>query len=338
MNRDDTNFTVALLEWYRTHGRDLPWRKSPSPYAVLVSEFMLQQTRVDTVIPYFNRFMERFPSLADLAKAEEGEVLRYWQGLGYYSRARNLKKTAHKCLESEQGCLPFDSKKLSEMPGIGPYMEKAIRAFAFGLPAVPIDGNLMRVYSRLEALAVYPDDPKEKKKAEAYFMDRLDSPREFGQALMDLGELICLPNGTPKCETCPLRFYCHSHTKGEETLYPLKKAKQVRPVEHRAVLFLLDGKGNIAVRKRPSKGLLASMDEFPNVLGAKEELQKAYPGLSLRHLGKATHVFSHIEWKMDVYAAVGELPDFTYMPLTEIKEKAALPTAFAKLLSLYSPV
>ena len=329
-------FADILLSWYRAHGRTLPWRVRPSPYAVLLSEFMLQQTRVDTVVPYFNRFLSAYPTLEDLGRAKEEDVLRLWQGLGYYSRARNLLKTAQKCRESEQGRLPFEEEKLDALPGIGPYMKKAIRAFAFGLDEVPIDGNLMRVYARLEALPVCPDDPKEKRKAEEYFKARLDSPREFGQALMDLGELVCLPNGAPLCDTCPFSSFCLAHKKGQETAYPLRKEKKAVPTERRAVLLLLDAEGDIAIRKRAEGGLLASMDEFPNVLGGEKELRRLYPDLELRYLGKKTHVFSHLKWEMEVYFAKGKLGEFRYMPLAELKEKAALPTAFAKLLTLLS--
>ncbi len=327
-------FAKALLEWYGLHGRDLPWRHDPTPYHVLVSEFMLQQTRVDTVIPYYERFLSRFPTLEDLGRAEEDEVLRYWQGLGYYSRARNLRKTAQECLNTKQGRLPFEVEELSSLPGIGPYMCEAIRAFAFGLPAVPIDGNLMRIYARLEAAPVFPDDTKSKKVAYGYFMKKLESPRHFGQALMDLGELVCLPNGLPKCDACPLSFICKAHKKNQETKYPLKKTKKNSPVEHRSVLLLLDGQGNIAVSKRPSQGLLASMNEFPNVLGGEKELSELIPDIELRYLGKKTHVFSHVKWNMDVYTGMGINSNYTYMPLPKLKEKAALPTAFAKLLTL----
>lgn len=327
-------FSKALLEWYSLNGRDLPWRHDPTPYHVLVSEFMLQQTRVDTVIPYYERFLERFPTLEELGRSEEGEVLRYWQGLGYYSRARNLRKTAQECLKTKQGCLPFEPEELSSLPGIGPYMREAIRAFAFGLPAIPIDGNLIRIYARVESQAIHPEDLKARKAAYDYFMERIESPRDFGQALMDLGELVCLPNGQPRCNACPLSFCCKAHKKSQETAYPLKKARKATPVENLSVLLLLDGQGNIAVRKRDSQGLLASMHEFPNARGGQEELSDLVPGIMLRYLGKKTHVFSHVKWNMDVYTGTGIAPDYDYMPLANLKEKAALPTAFAKLLTL----
>lgn len=325
-------FASKLLGWYREHGRVLPWRSNPTPYGVLVSEFMLQQTRVDTVIPYYLRFMDRFPTIASLANSEEKEVLNLWQGLGYYSRARNLRKSAQKALEL-YGEIPHNPAELSLLPGVGPYMEKAIRAFAFDLDAVPIDGNLMRLYSRLEARGVYPDDPKAKKEAEDYFLKRLSSPREFGQALMDLGEFVCLPNGEPKCEECPFKGQCKAKAAGDVLSYPLKKAKKVSPIEKRSVLLLLNDKGEIALCKRPDRGLLASMNEFPNVLGGKEELEKAYGVGGLRYLGRKRHVFSHVHWEMDVYLGKGDLKECAYFALSSLKEKAALPTAFAKLLT-----
>ena len=327
----ENDFATRLLDWYREHGRVLPWRSNPTPYGVLVSEFMLQQTRVDTVVPYFLRFMERFPTLASLANSEEEEVLRLWQGLGYYSRARNLRKSAHKALESFKE-IPHNPAELSSLPGIGPYMEKAIRAFAFDLEAVPIDGNLMRVYARLEARKVNADDPKAKKEAEDYFMQRLSSPRQFGQALMDLGELVCLPNGEPKCSQCPFKDICKANAAGDSLNYPLKKAKKSSPIEKRSVLLLLNEKGEIALCKRPENGLLASMDEFPNVLSGKEDLERTYGVGDLKYLGHKHHVFSHVRWEMDVYLGKGALNECTYVALSSLKEKAALPTAFAKLL------
>ena len=332
----ENDFAHRLLAWYRLNGRVLPWRDHPTPYRVLVSEFMLQQTRVDTVVPYFLRFMERFPDLVTLAESDEGEVLRLWQGLGYYSRARNLRKSAQKAVELFGKEIPSDAKDLSSLPGVGPYMEKAIRAFAFDIPAIPIDGNLMRVYSRLCVDGVFPDDPKAKRVAEAYFLKRLESPREFGQALMDLGELVCLPSGQPKCDECPLSDICKAHELGKETSYPLKRTKASSPIEKRAVLFLFDEQGNIAVCRRPSHGLLASMDEFPNVLGGKKELEEAFECNDLVYLGHKRHVFSHVRWEMDVYRGKGERNECTHLPVSELKEKAALPTAFAKLLSLLS--
>ena len=331
MKKND--FAKALLDWYRVHGRVLPWRSNPSSYGVLISEFMLQQTRVDTVVPYFYRFMDRFPTLADLAKSSEEDVLRLWQGLGYYSRARNLRKTAQKACELYKEEIPENTADLLSLPGIGSYMEKAIRAFAFDLPEVPIDGNLMRVYSRLEAAPVLANDPKAKKEAEGYFLQRLLSPREFGQALMDLGELVCLPSGQPKCAECPFASICKAHQAGEETTYPLKKQKVASPIERRAVLLLLNEKGEIAIRKRPGKGLLASMDEFPNVLGDEETLRKELGIQELEYLGHKAHVFSHVRWEMDVYLGRGVFPGLTYLLLGDLKEKAALPTAFAKLLT-----
>ena len=331
---NENRFAKDLLDWYHVNGRVLPWRSEPTPYRVLVSEFMLQQTRVDTVIPYFERFMDRFPDLASLAFAEEDEVLRLWQGLGYYSRARNLRKSAQKAVEKYENEIPSDPTQLRELPGVGPYMEKAIRAFAFDIPAVPIDGNLMRVYSRLIAASVAADDVKAKKAAESYFLERLLSPREFGQALMDLGELVCLPSGQPKCDRCPFASLCKAHAMGRELDYPLKKAKSASPVEKRSVLLLLDEQGRVAVSKRPEHGLLASMNEFPNVVGDKAALQKVYGPIDLEYLGHKTHVFSHIKWEMDVFLGRGVLKGFTYIPVSDLKEKAALPTAFAKLLSI----
>ena len=334
MKRD--GWTNNLLLWYEENRRRLPWREDPTPYHVFLSEIMLQQTRVDTVIAYYERFLSRFPTLESLSQAKEEEVLRLWQGLGYYSRAKNLLSAAKMAQNEFGGILPQDEEKLRRLPGVGEYVSHAIASIAFDQKAVAVDGNLLRVYARLNALPIRVDEPKAKRDCEAYYLAYIDSPSRFNQALMDLGELVCLPHGAPKCGLCPLRDCCKAHRQGNPLDYPLPKKKNEAKKVRLAVVLTLEGDA-IAVRKRPDEGLLASMNEFPNLEGTltQEELARAYPSLfQWEFLGKAKHRFSHIEWDMDVYAASGVVEGFDYVPLNELKKRCSLPTAFAKLLPL----
>lgn len=329
------DFASSLLGWYAENRRILPWREDPTPYHVFLSEIMLQQTRVDTVIPYYHRFLERFPSFEALAEADEEEVLVLWQGLGYYSRARNLLAAAKMVVSEMNGVLPADKSKLLRLPGVGEYVSHAVLSIAFNQPYAAVDGNLMRVYARHEAKAVEANDPKGKKECAAFLLQRMESPSQFNQALMDLGELVCLPHGEPKCASCPFARRCKAHLHGNPLDYPLAKKKNDVKKEALTVLLAFDSEGNIAIRKRQDQGLLASMYEFPNVPGKKKkgELADIFGNLQdIRFLGKAKHRFSHIKWDIDVYAASGVVDGATYVTLEELKRRYSLPTAFAKLL------
>lgn len=330
------DFAKELLQWYETHRRHLPWREDPTPYHVLVSEFMLQQTRVDTVLPYYERFLERFPDVLALAESNEEDVLTFWQGLGYYSRARNLRKAAQKIVSDFGGTIPSDVGDLQSLPGVGPYMSHAVAAIAFGKSFIALDGNLARVYSRLTADKDVLSSAGAKRCTE-FYLERIDNPSAFNQALMDLGELVCLPSGKPLCDQCPFASFCKAHETGQEMEFPPKKEPpKVRQVD---VTFLLvfNGKGEIAVKKRPENGLLASMDEFPNLEGhvSEETLRGEHPELNeIRFLGEATHRFSHLQWNIWVYQAEGALDEVRYVPLSELKKRCSIPAAFSKTLSL----
>ncbi|MCR5349339.1 MAG: A/G-specific adenine glycosylase [Bacilli bacterium] len=331
-----SEFSEALLSWYRAHRRVLPWREDPSPYHVLLSEFMLQQTRVDTAIPYYERFLAVYPTIQDLAKAKEEDVLRLWQGLGYYSRAKNLHKAAIKISESLHGITPSEIDTLRTLPGVGPYMSHAVASIVFNQPVVAVDGNLLRVYSRLAC-----DDgvfePAGTRRCESYYLERIDEPSAFNQALMDLGELVCLPSGAPLCDQCPFRSFCLAHKRGKETDYPpKKKAPSVKNVTITMVLAF-DLTGAVAVRRRKENGLLASMDEFPNVEGEANEkdLLNLFPGLTnISFLGTTAHRFSHLLWDIRVYQAQGVVEGARHVPVEELKTRCSLPTAFLKTLRL----
>ena len=328
-------FADSLLTWYQQHRRHLPWREDPTPYHVYLSETMLQQTRVDTVIPYFNAFTERLPDFASLAFADEETVMSLWQGLGYYSRARNLIAAAKLVADQYHGVLPKDPAALLSLPGVGEYMSNAIMAIAFDEPFVAVDGNLLRVYSRLEAKAIDLAKASAKKDCASYFGSRMESPSSFNQALMDLGELICLPHGVPKCMECPLRQWCKAFAEGSPEKYPPKKKKASVKQEDLSVVLAFDALGNIAIRKRPDTGLLASLYEFPNVPGHINvcELASLFPGLKdIQYLGEEKHRFSHILWNMKIYVATGSVEGCLSVPIQEIGKKYSLPTAFSKLL------
>ncbi len=329
------SFASDLLTWYEENRRHLPWREDPTPYHVYLSETMLQQTRVDTVGSYYTRFLERFPDFLSLANAEEEEVLALWQGLGYYSRAKNLHKAAKIVASVYGGELPKDKTSLLRLPGVGGYMANAVLAIAFDQKEVAVDGNLLRVYSRLEAKNVDITKTDVRENCAAYFQKRIESPSSFNQALMDLGEMVCLPHGTPKCEQCPLRSHCKARANGNPSDYPPKKKKPSVKEETLTVLLIFDSAGRIQIRKRPETGLLASLYEFPNLSGHLGvcDLVGRYPQVTgLTYLGKETHRFSHILWTMHVYIGTGSVDGCLPASLDEIGSHYSVPTAFAKLL------
>ena len=299
-----------LLNWYHIHARTLPWRNHPDPYAVWVSEIMLQQTRVEAVIPYFNHWMERFPTMESLANASEQNVLSQWEGLGYYSRARNLQKAAKTVLKKYNGQLPRDSNQLRALPGIGRYTVGAIASMAFGLDEPTLDGNIRRVFSRLFDVS----EPIDSSSAEKILWDLVakhlpkGNARDYNQALMDLGATICLPKN-PHCLICPIMKLCIAQQKGLQDQRPVKKPKKKIP-HHILVAAVVMKNGRALIAKRPSKGLLGGMREFPNerVKGdpAKElskALKKNYQ-LEVRRkeaLGVVHHAYSHFKVTVHVF-------------------------------------
>lgn len=315
-------FSENLLRWYLENRRDLPWRRHRNPYYIWISEIMLQQTRVDTVIPYFNRFIERFPTIADLANAPEQDVLKCWEGLGYYSRARNLQYAAQQVLDLHGGQVPNDKESVIALKGVGPYTAGAILSIAFNQPEPAVDGNVMRVLSRY--FLIEEDIMKGSTRA---LMERLvvelipeGQASHFNQALMELGALVCTPK-SPCCLTCPVMEHCEGRLEGKESELPIKsKSKPPRP-EQRFVA-LIEGEGNhtgqILIRQRPESGLLARMWELPHILspvsrGARmadqraqellgaEMLAEGVPARPIEHFKDAEHIFSHIRWHLQVY-------------------------------------
>lgn len=300
---------TPLLDWYAENARKLPWREDPKPYYVWVSEIMLQQTRVEAVKGYFARFIEELPDIAALANADEERLLKLWEGLGYYSRVRSLKKAAGIVMEKFRGRLPRRKEQLLTLPGIGAYTAGAIASIAYGQVAAAVDGNVLRVMARL--LADDTDVGKESVRRE--WAERLEAvmpkefPGAFNQALMELGAMVCLPNGKPLCGQCPVKELCAAYRDGTWEKFPVKAKKPPRRIEEHTIL-LVETKEGFLVRKRPVRGLLAGMWEYPAFGGKKEEGEiKELFGLgdgtagTVLPLGEAKHIFSHIEWHMRGY-------------------------------------
>lgn len=335
-----------LLKWYDTNKRALPWRKDPTPYRVWISEIMLQQTRVEAVKPYFRRFMDAFPDIETLAEADEEHLLKLWEGLGYYNRARNLQKAAIQIMKEHGGKMPDSRKGLLGLCGIGSYTAGAIASIAFGRREPAVDGNVLRVIARFRQDSRLVDDPKVKEAVEQDLREIMPAarPGDFNQALMEIGACVCVPNGAPLCGSCPLAEICMAHGTGTELDYPQKQKKAPRKIEERTILMVMDN-DRIAIRRRREKGLLPGMYEFPSVDGfcTAEEVAGYLRGkglyiLCVRPLEDAKHVFTHREWHMKGYMVrVDELAskpgegmpeDWLYIEPWEIREKYPIPSAF----------
>lgn len=346
MKKEFPPITEPLLAWYDRQARILPWRETPLPYYVWLSEIMLQQTRVEAVLPFFRRFVETLPSIENLAKAPEDLLLKLWEGLGYYNRVRNLQKAARIVVEKYQGCLPSTVEALEALPGIGAYTAGAIASIAYGIPAPAVDGNVLRVYSRLAEDEDTLQDPAGRKAVSDAVMAVQPEERcgDFNQALMELGALICLPNGQPKCDLCPVAHLCKAHAQGRELQFPKKMAKAPRKKEERTV-FLLFCDGAVAIRKRPKKGLLAGLWEFPNVVGrldaeaAESFIQEwGIVPASFSYCGDGRHIFSHVEWNMVGYWGIckkrAAIADVQWVTKEALKHSISMPSAFRVFLDL----
>jgi A/G-specific adenine glycosylase len=262
---DSKKFQEDLIGWFAAEKRDLPWRRTADPYQIWISEIMLQQTRVDTVIPYYKRFVEKFPTLNDLANAEEEVLLKQWEGLGYYSRARNLQAGVKEVAEKYNGIVPANRKDISSLKGVGPYTAGAVLSIAYGIPEHAVDGNVMRVLSRILLVEEDIAKPKTRKTFEEAVMEIIshENPSFFNQGLMELGALICTPT-SPKCLLCPVREQCGAFEEGRQHELPVKtKAKKSKELNY-AMLVIRSGE-TVLMEKRPESGLLANMWQFPMV-------------------------------------------------------------------------
>ena len=336
-----------LLDWYDAGRRILPWREEPTPYHVWLSEIMLQQTRVEAVKPYYDRFLQALPDIGSLAAVEEERLLKLWEGLGYYNRARNLKKAAEILVSECGGEMPDDYEKLQALPGIGSYTAGAISSIAFGRPYPAVDGNVLRILSRLRADGRDILNAKVKKSVEDELLDVMpaDRPGDFNQALMELGAMVCIPNGAPKCEDCPWKGLCLARAMGRTAEFPKKAKKKPRSIEEKTILVIQDAE-RVALRKRPAKGLLAGMYEFPSLEGHCEEgVVGAYLReigllpIRIRKLPPAKHVFTHREWHMTGYlirvdelavkGAGREQQGFVFVEPEQTLTNYPIPSAFA---------
>lgn len=269
--------TERLLAWYRKHARDLPWRNRRDPYAIWVSEIMLQQTRVEAVLPYYRAFMQRFPDLQSLADADQRQVLKLWEGMGYYARARNLHRAAQIVAEQHGGRLPEDGDQLTELPGIGRYTAAALRAFAFGADELALEGNLRRVLSRLFEVKLDPRSPAGERELRRVGESLLPPGRasQFNQALMDLGATVCTPQ-TPACERCPLQPDCLAYRHGTQAELPRRSRRSPQP-ERQAVAVIWQTNGQVLIRRQPPEGLLGGLWGFPG--GFLEQGEQPLAGL-----------------------------------------------------------
>jgi A/G-specific adenine glycosylase len=325
---------IPLLSWYGENARVLPWRSQPTPYAVWVSEIMLQQTRVAAVLDYFRRFMEELPTISHLAQCPEERLMKLWQGLGYYSRARNLQKAAQVIQSEYGGEFPQDYDKIRALPGVGDYTAGAVSSIAFGQAQPAVDGNVLRVITRILAWEEDITKPATKRSIHALLAEIMprEAPGAFNQALMELGALVCLPNGAPLCDRCPVAQLCLAHQRQLTDTIPVKPPKKARRLEERTV-FLIQHGGRIALRQRPKKGLLAGLWEFPNEEGNQLPLdQWGIVPLSLEPRGKGKHIFTHIEWHMTGLAVTARddtLPQgWVWATPQELQEKYPIPNAF----------
>lgn len=338
-----------LMEWYGKNARVLPWRLKPTPYHVWLSEIMLQQTRVEAVKEYYRCFLKRLPTVQDLANVDEDELMKLWQGLGYYNRARNLQKAAKIICEQYDGEFPQEYEQWLALPGIGEYTAGAVVSIAFGKKEPAVDGNVYRIYTRIRADGTDITKTELKKKVRREILDILpDIPGVFNQALMDLGAMVCLPGGQPLCGSCPLARYCLAHRAGTELHYPVKPVKKPRRIEERTI-FLLEYQGSYLIQKRPEHGLLAGLWEFPGQDGymAPEQVVQglrdmgvfdAQEACEIELAGRAKHIFSHVEWHMLAYEVHLQTPPSKlqdagkFSTIQDLQEIYSIPSAFAPYL------
>ena len=337
-------FTEYLLVWYSENHRSFPWRNCDDPYLTWISEIMLQQTRTGAVIPYFNRFAEELPDVRHLAECPSERLMKLWEGLGYYSRARNLQKAAVKIMEDYEGKLPDSYDELLALPGIGPYTAGAIASIAFGRAVPAIDGNALRIAARGLGSHEPLNEKSLKKAAYTFFQEMIpeDRPGDFNQAVMDLGAMVCLPGKEqPDCASCPVKIFCSAFQMHETEILPVKALKKERRQVPLTVLIIQDG-AFTAIRRRPEKGLLAGMYEFPNIEGYKDPedalryvRNEGLEPLQIERLPDSSHIFTHLEWKMIAYrirvAALEEhtgLTGLCFISREDSQNDYAIPSAF----------
>ena len=336
--------TQRLLSWFWENKRALPWRTTKDPYRIWLSEIMLQQTRVEAVKPYYERFLAVCPSIFDLAELDEGRLMKLWEGLGYYSRARNLQKAAREVVSLWDGRMPRDYASLLKLSGIGEYTAGAIASIAYDARVPAVDGNVLRVLSRLSGSDADIADPTTKKNYREALLPLIPADAgDFNQALIELGATVCVPNGEARCAICPMKEVCVAAREGLTDILPVRAAKRPRRIEEMTVLIIRDGNRTV-LRKRSPKGLLAGLYELPNVNRwiDEKELPKlirsmGFDPLRVERLEDAKHIFTHVEWHMQAYAVTvtpefdGKkgTPDLLLVQNKTIHRDYAIPSAFS---------
>lgn len=328
--------TKPLVAWYKENERAFPWRSDPSPYRVWVSEIMLQQTRIEAALPYFERFMQALPTVKDLAQADEDVLLKLWEGLGYYSRVRNLQKAAQRVMDQFGGELPSTYEELLTLAGVGEYTAGAIASIAFGQRVAAVDGNVLRVMARILNEEGDVMKPAVRKRLSAVVNELVpaDEPSAFNQGLMELGETICLPNTMPLCSECPMRFCCAVAGTARAAQLPTRSLPKARKTEHRTVFTVISNEETprVLLHRRAKSGLLAGMWELPNVLAEEADTRLFDTAiLSRREAPSGKHVFSHVEWKLSGVILTVEPfaapPNYVWVNKDQL-DSYALPTAF----------
>ena len=345
-NNQDGRLAGLLLPWYAQHARELPWREGKDPYRIWVSEIMLQQTRIEAVMGYYGRFVKALPQIRDLAECPSDQLLKLWEGLGYYNRVRNMQKAAVVMCRDHQGNFPGDYETILSLPGIGEYTAGAIASIAFGIPVPAVDGNVLRVMSRVCASRENILQQSVKRTVRDHLQTEIpaEAPGEFNQALMEVGETICIPSGRPLCGECPLAAVCESRKMDLTDEIPVRIRKTGRRTEQMTVFLITDGK-RFLLRKREENGLLAGLYEFPHAPGhltweqaEKEAVLNGCGIIEKKDLPPARHLFSHVEWRMTGYLIRVEelkLPGFEYLAadLLHTQEEIPVPSAFSAYLS-----
>ncbi len=329
---DEQNFTRSVLDWYDQGHRDLPWRRTRDPYRIWISEIMLQQTRAETVVSYYERFLARYPTVRDLAQSDEDSLMKAWEGLGYYSRARSLQKAAKMIVDQYGGELPADVEKLRALPGIGDYTSGAIASIAFGIPKAAVDGNVERVICRYDAITDSVGTPAMRKRITQRVQELVpdDRPGAFANAMMEMGAVMCTPKN-PKCLICPVRESCKGFAAGIAAELPHKPKKKAQRVENRAVLVVRHENRVLIVRREEK--LLGGLYVFPDILEETDPAKlcahmetMGVPCAYDEPLGHARHVFTHLIWEMDIHALTAfSAPELLGMQWVTREELAALP-------------
>lgn len=333
-----------LLQWYKNNKRILPWRLDKDPYHVWISEIMLQQTRIEAVKEYYKRFMQELPTIQDLAEISEDQLLKLWQGLGYYNRARNLQKSAKIIMSDYHGVFPNQYEQILSLPGIGEYTAGAIGSICFSLKRPAIDGNVLRVMMRLQNCYDNIDSVMTRNKVKQQLLDIMpENSGDFNEAIMELGETICLPNTMPKCDICPLSSFCHANKNSTQLNIPIKEDKKLKKIENYTVLLFID-KNKVAIMKRQENGLLHNLWQFPTMekINSKKELidwlNKHKIEIDKIVLGNNyKHVFTHKIWDNQIYIVYvkNSISQYTWVTLEQLEKEFAIPTAFMPVVEEY---